>query len=125
MAARPSFFAPSHLIRDNQDASADFEREDYYFTDAISDNAVNYINKADKEKPLFLYVAYTAAHWPLHARDSDMAKYKGRYSQGWDKLRQERYARMKKLGIIRVETPALTAKRKGSGVERRGAQGMA
>ena len=100
-----SFFAPSHLIRDNQDASADFEREDYYFTDAISDNAVNYINKADKEKPLFLYVAYTAAHWPLHARDSDIAKYKGRYSQGWDKLRQERYARMKKLGIIRVDTP--------------------
>jgi len=100
-----SFFAPSHLIRDNKDASADFEREDYYFTDAISDNAVNYIEDAQADKPLFLYVAYTAAHWPLHARDSDIAKYNGRYSKGWDQLRKERYARMKKLGVIREDTP--------------------
>jgi arylsulfatase A-like enzyme len=100
-----SFYAPANLIRDNRDASAEFERDDYYFTDAISENAVNYINEAKQEQPLFLYVAYTAAHWPLHARESDIAKYHGSYSGGWDKLREARYARMKKLGVIRGNTP--------------------
>lgn len=99
-----SFFAPSHLIRDNQNASAEFEAQDYYFTDAISDSAVDYIKEAKEDQPVFLYVAYTAAHWPLHARDSDIAKYRGRYSQGWDELRESRYARMQELGVIRKGT---------------------
>ena len=104
-----SFFAPSHLIRDNEDASHEFvENPDYYYTDAISDNAVNYIREARQEQPLFLYVAYTAAHWPLHAKPADIAKYKGRFSTGWDRLREQRFTRMKKLGVIREDTKLST-----------------
>ncbi len=99
-----SFFAPSHLIRDNQDASAEFARKDFYYTDAISDNAVNYIGEAKPDQPLFLYVAYTAAHWPLHALPKDIEKYRGRFAKGWDELRKSRHARMKELGVIALDT---------------------
>ena len=102
-----SFYAPAYLKRNNDDASADFKNNpDYYFTDAISDTAVDYIERAARsDQPFFLYVSYTAAHWPLHARDEDIARYKGRYSAGWDALRQERYQRMKKLGVIDDSIP--------------------
>jgi len=100
-----SFFAPASLMRDKQPIRVKDLPADYYITDAISDNAVEYIEKADRKKPLLLYVAYTAAHWPLHARPKDIARYKGRYAMGWDKLRAKRYRRMKELGIISADTP--------------------
>ena len=65
---------------------------------------MNYIREAKDDQPLFLYVAYTAAHWPLHAKPADIAKYRGKYSKGWDALRKERFARMKELGVIRKDT---------------------
>ena len=100
-----SFFAPASLMRDKQPIEVSDLPADYYITDAISDNAVEYIRKADRKKPLLLYVAYTAAHWPLHALPKDIERYKGRYSMGWDKLREKRYRRMKELGIISADTP--------------------
>ncbi len=100
-----SFFAPASLKRNNADASKDFEKPGYYYTDAISDNAASMIAKAPKDKPLLMYVAYTSPHWPLHALKKDMDKYKGRYAQGWDALRNERYTRMRKLGIVTEDMP--------------------
>ena len=47
-----------------------------------------------------MYVAYTAAHWPLHALPEDIAKYEGKYDQGYDPIRKTRYAKAKKLGVI-------------------------
>ncbi|MFW6170635.1 MAG: hypothetical protein ACODAD_09110 [Planctomycetota bacterium] len=67
---------------------------------AVSNNAITYIRETPKDKPLMLYVAYTAAHWPLHALPEDIAKYQGRYVRGWDVLRERRLARMKQLGVI-------------------------
>ena len=73
----------------------------YYQTDVITDHAVKYLEEAGKKnKPFFLYLAYTAPHWPLHARPEDIAKYKGKYDIGWDELRRQRFARQKQLGII-------------------------
>src|SRR5699024_6296504 len=46
------------------------------------------------------YVAYTAPHWPLHAKEKDIKKYRGRFDAGWDALREERLERMIKKGII-------------------------
>jgi arylsulfatase len=70
-------------------------------TDAFSENAVKFIDTYGRIKePFFLYLAYTAPHWPLHAWPEDIAKYKGRYRKGWDKLREERYQRMIKMGLI-------------------------
>ncbi len=92
------------MTRDGRDATGDWKQDkDFYYTDAISNNAVRYIKETPTDKPLFLYVAYTAAHWPLHAKPEDIAKYKGRYSKGWDVLREQRLARMKKLGVVRPD----------------------
>ena len=75
--------------------------ENFYITDAFTDNAVNFLDQYGRhDKPFFLYLAYTAPHWPLHALPADIAKYKGRYLKGWDELRRERYRRMIKMGII-------------------------
>jgi arylsulfatase len=73
----------------------------YYFTHAISDSAAIFIDRHNyNEHPLFLYVAYTAPHWPLHALQEDIDKYAERYKAGWDKLRQERFERQKKIGLF-------------------------
>ncbi len=75
--------------------------EGFYITDAFTDNAVGFLEQYGREeKPFFLYVAYTAPHWPLHALPEDIARYKGKYNQGWEVLRKERYARMIEMGII-------------------------
>ena len=77
-------------------------KEDFYMTDYISDYAVKWISKhnSEYESPFFLYVAYTAPHWPLHALPEDIAKYEGVYDIGWDSLRISRYNNLKILGII-------------------------
>jgi arylsulfatase A-like enzyme len=76
-------------------------KEGFYLTDAFSENAAESVDKYGRSKePFFLYLAYTAPHWPLHAWPDDIARYKGKYRKGWDELRQERYERMIKMGII-------------------------
>ena len=73
----------------------------YYHTNAISDTAVEYIREYGKgEKPFFLYVAETAPHWPLHALPEDIKKYENTYKVGWDAIREARYKKMIKLGLI-------------------------
>jgi arylsulfatase A-like enzyme len=78
--------------------------EGFYMTDAFSERAVKYIDRHYKEpgqdKPFFLYLAYTAPHWPLHALPGDIAKYEGKFMEGWDVLRVRRYERMVKMGLI-------------------------
>jgi len=77
-----------------------------YYTDAISDTAAAFIRdhaRDHRDKPFFLYVAYTAPHWPMHAKPQDMANYKGRYAKGWDALRRERHARQIEMGLVKKE----------------------
>jgi arylsulfatase A-like enzyme len=102
-----SYYDPGTLTRDNQAispfADKEYKPEKYYYTDAISDHAVRYINEHSKEgngDPFFMYVAYTAAHWPMQALEKDMAKYKGKYDGGYEKVRNARVSRMKELGLI-------------------------
>jgi len=96
-----SFYDPVTLTHDNTPLPS--PPGDFYYTDAISDNAVRFIDEHAHEKddrPFFLYVAYTAPHWPLHALEKDVARYKGRYDAGWDALREERLERMVAMGVI-------------------------
>lgn len=95
-----SFFDPNSLTSGN-----DFivPGKDFYYTDAISDTAVQFIKNHTLESPFFMYVAYTAAHWPMHALPKDIAKYQGRYNKGWEELREERIAKMRSLGLIKPE----------------------
>lgn len=99
-----SFFAPAHLSRNRRNVESEAREDpDYYFTHAISHEADRMIRHANAEKPMFLYVAYTAAHWPLHAPDEDIKAYQGKYVMGWDELRKQRLAKMKQLGIVSKE----------------------
>ncbi|MBG89953.1 MAG: arylsulfatase [Verrucomicrobiales bacterium] len=101
------FFAPDDLQLDGKSMAHEWENNpDYYYTDALTDHALRFLEKyTNDEKPFFLYVAYTAAHWPLHARPDDIAHYEGRYKMGWDKLRKQRHARMKELGVVDPSWP--------------------
>lgn len=103
LAGSGSYYNPHTLMRDNQNIEAEIVGADFYYTDAISDNAVSFIKEhaaAYPNAPFFQYVAYTAPHWPLQAPEEVIAKYKGRFDAGWDTLRQEKLARMEKLGLI-------------------------
>ncbi len=78
----------------------------FYMTDAFTDYAVNFIAGAGrKQQPFFLYLAYTAPHWPLHAWPEDIAKYRGKYLMGWDRLRLERHERQLSLGVVDKRWP--------------------
>jgi len=92
-----SFYDPCSLTRDNTQIPPG---DDFYYTNAISDNAVKYIREHKADNPFFMYVAYTATHWPMHALPEDIARYKGRYDGGWDALRAERHKRMIEMGIV-------------------------
>ena len=82
------------------------ESPDFYTTDAFTDQAIQYLEQYKTEtKPFLLYVAYTAPHYPLHASEGDIAKYRGKYKRlGWDQLRQQRFARQQKLNILPENT---------------------
>jgi len=75
----------------------------FFYTDAINDEAVKFLraHKAQHpDKPFFQYVAHTAPHWPLHAHPEDIARYKGRFDEGWDSLREKRLERLVASGIL-------------------------
>ena len=72
----------------------------FYMTDAFTDYGVQFLAEHDEGQPFFLYLAYTAPHWPLHALPEDIARYRDRYHIGWDSLRVERHVRMLEMGII-------------------------
>ena len=94
-----NFFYPLTLMRD--DKFLELEPSGYYFTNAITDNAVDMIqDNADSGKPFFLHVTYTAPHWPLHALEEDIARYEGKYRGGWEALRTSRHEQLKGLGIL-------------------------
>ncbi|MEX2566316.1 MAG: sulfatase-like hydrolase/transferase, partial [Cyclobacteriaceae bacterium] len=80
----------------------------WYYTDAISDNATKYIDEHTheaKEAPFFMYVSYTAPHWPLHAPEDEIALHKGKYDQGLAPIREKRYERLKSIGMIDESWP--------------------
>lgn len=103
-----SFFDPTSLTRDNDLVSPNTDVQyqpagEYYYTDAISDHAVRFVTDhrhAHPEQPFLMYVAYTAAHWPMHAKEVDIAKYRGKYDGGYDAIRSARLAKMKQLGLL-------------------------
>ena len=102
-----SFYDPGTLTRDNSMispfADPEYQPDQYYYTNAISDHAIRFISEHKEQqadKPFFMYVAYTCAHWPMHALEKDIAKYHGKYNKGYAAYRKARFARMKELGLI-------------------------
>ena len=74
--------------------------KDFYMTCAITEHALDYLNERDKKKPFFMYLSYTAPHWPLHALPDDIDRYEGKYLDGWDRVRERRFHRMQEMGLI-------------------------
>lgn len=102
-----SFYDPSSLVRDetmiSPFADPEYQPATYYYTDAISDHAVRYVGDHARDhagKPFFLYVAYTAAHWPMHAPPKDIQKYRGKYDEGYEPVRRARFEKSVKLGLV-------------------------
>ncbi|HEX3149194.1 MAG TPA: arylsulfatase [Gemmataceae bacterium] len=102
-----SFYDPATLTRDNKAispfADPEYKPATYYYTDAISDHATRFLAdhaKDYKDKPFLMYVAYTAAHWPMHALPEDVAKYRGKYDAGYEPIRKARLENAGKLGLI-------------------------
>lgn len=88
----------------------------FYMTDAFVEHAIEFLDyheEKNDESPFFLYLPFNAPHWPLHALPEDIEKYKGKYMSGWSELREERFLRMKDLGIFKnvwEMSPAYSAK---------------
>lgn len=77
----------------------------FYYTDFITDHAVKMIGDYAKEstagdKPFYMYVAYTAPHWPMQAPEDEIAKYAETYKVGWDEIRKARFARQVQMGLV-------------------------
>jgi arylsulfatase len=98
-----SYFWPGTLVRGEQPAEHEPLGRDYYYTDAISAEAARFIRRHandDPGRPFFLYVAYTAPHWPLHAPPDDIDRYADTFTAGWDVLREQRMKRLLETGLL-------------------------
>lgn len=101
------YFDPFSLVNGEEPVKS--VPHDYYATQAFSDSAVSYVDRyAKDDKPFFMYLSYTAPHWPLHALPEDIAKYEDTYKSGWEDIRNKRYNRMKDLKIFGETADFLT-----------------
>jgi len=75
--------------------------KNWYTTDLYTDFGIRFIDEGlAAKKPVFLYLAYNAPHFPLQAPADEIAKFRGKYKIGWDKLREQSHARQKELGVV-------------------------
>ncbi len=97
------YFNPRVLFENDQKLPAVKPGSGYYITTAIADHGIKYLKEhAEKQRdqPFFLYLAFNAPHFPLQARPDDIARYHGRYRDGWEAVRAERWKRVQDLGLV-------------------------
>ncbi|MDR0608723.1 MAG: arylsulfatase [Planctomycetaceae bacterium] len=102
-----SFFKPEvHTRLPSGKPLREYKNGEYYATDVFTDYALDFlaesrkVNENGERPPFYLYLAYTAPHFPLHAPKKDIEKYAKIYTKGWDIVREERFARQRRLGVI-------------------------
>ena len=91
------------------DANVANSKDGFYSTTYFTDRMIQYLDERtpdESTKPFFGFLPFTAPHFPLQAFPEDKAKYKGKYKDGPDVLRQERLARLKELGLIAPDCEA-------------------
>ncbi|ANQ52446.1 arylsulfatase [Flammeovirga sp. MY04] len=99
LAGGGGYYDPTTLTNNNERIAPD---ENFYLTESINVNTIDMLNEhyeKKSDKPFFFYVAHYAPHRPLHALQEDVKKYKGKFSEGWDHFRQQRFDVMKKNGL--------------------------
>lgn len=97
------FFTPKSHLLDDQTLPAVKESDHFYATIAIADQAEKFLKGHAKENandPFFMYLAFTSPHFPLHALQEDIDRYKDRFAEGWDTVRERRLARMQRMGMV-------------------------
>ncbi|MFS0911601.1 arylsulfatase [Microbacterium sp. 179-I 3D2 NHS] len=102
-----SLHHPHRLVQDNSVVDVRDFPDGFFLTDELTDRAIGMIDDLranDADKPFFLYYAHTSVHGPIQAKDADIEKYRGRYEQGWNALRDERFARQRSAGIVPERT---------------------
>jgi arylsulfatase A-like enzyme len=98
---------PHRIVSDNHQVEVDQYPDGYFFTDDLTDQAISMIREvktAQPDRPFFLYFSHAAVHAPLHAKQTDIDKYRGRYDEGWDRVREARYRRQLELGVLEAGT---------------------
>ncbi|MFN3151532.1 sulfatase-like hydrolase/transferase [Bremerella sp.] len=111
LVSAKTFWDPNHFVRlPLARKPKRYAEGEFYGTDALADQALEFLQQARKtgSQPWFLYLAFHAPHFPLHAPKKSIDKYSQRYVDGWDKLREERLKRMRTLGIVPQDTKLST-----------------
>ena len=104
------FFYPKTHYEDDKQLPAVEKGTNYYGTTAIADHAVKCLEEHQSnyaDQPFFHFLAFTAPHFPLHARQEDIDEYRGRYDKDWEKIRAKRYKKQLKMGIIEADLSAV------------------
>jgi arylsulfatase len=100
-ADRKPLCPPETLVYRRNGKEVESLPEDFYSSRYYTDRMLEWIEQGrSDDKPFFAYLSYTAPHDPLHAPAEHIAKYNGKYDHGWDELRQQRLASLKRLGMV-------------------------
>jgi arylsulfatase A-like enzyme len=97
------YFRPRVHFEDDRELPPAELGSGYYTTTAIAEHAIKYLREhaeKDHDRPFFLYLAFSAPHFPLQALPEDIARYRDRYREGWDTVRAERWKRIQELGLV-------------------------
>lgn len=102
-----NYYDPATLCRGEKFVSPyndpEYKTDHFYYTDALTDNGIKFLQDHEtqsKDKPFFMYVAYTAAHWPMQAPPDAIAPYDGKYDAGYAPIHDARIQRLKKLNLV-------------------------
>ena len=107
IASETRFFHPDCLYEGSQTVDIDTYPENYFATDDWTNRAIRWTKEhlgSGPLKPFLMYLAFNAPHAPIQAKPEDIKKYKGRYDAGWDVLREQRWKKQIKLGILTENT---------------------
>jgi hypothetical protein len=108
-----NFFTAKGNAIDDVPVKVPADEKGYYTTIATADHAIECLKDHAANhaaKPFFHYIPFIAPHFPLHALPEDIAKYRDKYLEGWDKMREARFARQKEMGITNTTLVGLGAR---------------
>ena len=106
------FFNPRNHESDDSKLDPIPEGSDFYVTTAIANHAVDFLREhtqKHRDEPFYCYLAFTSPHFPLHALQEDIARYRDRYLAGWDAIRRQRSERLRGMGMVNCNLPPLEA----------------
>jgi arylsulfatase A-like enzyme len=103
MRNQGNYFTAQGNTLDDVPVTPAADESGYYATIAVVDHAVGCLQEHAQryaDRPFFHYVAFIAPHFPLHALPQDIALYRDKYLEGWDKMREQRFARQQELNVV-------------------------